>query len=264
MPSTPPRPRGPRTRTTGIRRPRVAGTTPAPETTAAKTTGVAVGEERAPQAPVTTKSTVVLEKPSGKAAAKQASAKPDSAAVGTGEEKKAPAQVRKQPWVVPALVGAVVLFTGLAANFGIAAAALRFDPAAANTALVDPAATAQVSGELSDALVSIYSYDFARLDENEKAALAVSTPAYAEKYKQVFGVIREQAPKLQAVMSAVVRKAAVQSIDGDRAVLVAFIDQRGVRVDTDGKQKETSAPGRVEVIGERVEGKWKVADVIVE
>ncbi|WP_232663742.1 hypothetical protein [Pseudonocardia sp. TRM90224] len=233
----------------------------AADTTVAR---VAVVEDEKPK--------VALDKPSGKSAAvnkapaKKAPAKRENAGAGDSGSTATPAWL--PDWLrsaaVPVLVGAIVVFTGLAVFFGIAAAERRGTPAAANTALVDPPATAQVSGELSDALVSVYSYDFARLDENEKAALAVSTPAYAEKYKQVFGVIREQAPKLQAVMSAVVRKAAVQSIEGDRAVLVAFIDQRGTRVAEGGKADETSASGRVEVIGERVDGKWKVADVIVE
>ena len=55
----------------------------------------------------------------------------------------------------------------------------------------------------------MYSYDFTRLDENERAARDVITPAFAAQFDQLFAQVRELAPQQQAVVSATVALSAV-------------------------------------------------------
>jgi Mce-associated membrane protein len=156
------------------------------------------------------------------------------------------------------LAGALVVFLILAVLFAVLDHSARSNPAAQNTAVTDVAATAEVAGQLGDALETVYSYDFARLDENERAAREVITPGFAAEFDQLFAQVRELAPQQQAVVSATVTIAAVQTIEGDRAVLVAFMDQQATRA-ANGEQ--LTAAGRLTVTGERQDGRWKIAAV---
>jgi Mce-associated membrane protein len=163
---------------------------------------------------------------------------------------------------VPLLAVALVVLTALAVFFGVADARLRGTPAAANSALVDVGTTAEASGQLTDALQTVYSYDFARLDENERAARAVITPEFADQFNRLFAQVRDLAPQQQAVVSATVTLAAVKEITGDRAVLVAFMDQQATRAAAaDGKPTQLAAAGRLTVTGQKVDGRWKIAAV---
>jgi Mce-associated membrane protein len=181
---------------------------------------------------------------------------PDAPAAGPGEPGRRSLRV-------PLLAVALVVLTGLAVFFGLADARLRHTPSAANTALVDVGATAEAAGQLTDALQTIYSYDFARLDENERAARAVITPEFADQFDKLFAQVRELAPQQQAVVSATVTVAAVKEITGDRAVLVAFMDQQATRAAAgdDGKATQLAAAGRLTVTGEKIDGRWKIGAV---
>jgi Mce-associated membrane protein len=162
---------------------------------------------------------------------------------------------------VPLLAAALVVLAAVAVVTGIQDARLRGSPAAANTALVDVGATAEVAGQLSDAIETIYSFDFARLDENENAARDVITPEFAAEFDRLFGEVRARAPQQQAVVSATVTLSAVKEITGDRAVLVAFVDQQATRAAPDAESQQLAAAGRLTVTGERVDGRWKIAAV---
>jgi Mce-associated membrane protein len=127
-----------------------------------------------------------------------------------------------------------------------------------NRALLDVGTTAQVSGQVRDAVQRIYSYDFARLDDNEGAAAAVITGPFAADYHQQFARVRELAPGQQAVVVATVPALAVKVLDGDRAILVVFIDQQANR---GGQGQPLLAAGRLRVVAQRVNGNWKIAGV---
>jgi Mce-associated membrane protein len=163
--------------------------------------------------------------------------------------------------VVPLLVAALIVFTGFAVFAGIQDARLRGTPAASNTALVDVGATAGAAGQLSDAIETIYSFDFARLDENEKAAREVITPAFAAQFDRLFAEVRARAPEQQAVVSATVTMSAVKELSADRAVVVAFVDQQATRAAADAQPQQLAAAGRLTVTGEWVDGRWKIAAV---
>jgi Mce-associated membrane protein len=162
---------------------------------------------------------------------------------------------------VPLLSVAVVLLATVAVVAGMQDARLRGTPAAENTALVDVGTTAEVASQLSDAIETVYSFDFARLDENEKAARDVITPEFAAEFDRLFGEVRARAPQQQAVVSATVTRTAVKEITGDRAVLIAFVDQQATRAAPDAQSQQLAAAGRLAVTGQRVDGHWKIAAV---
>ncbi|WP_433289845.1 hypothetical protein ACQPZQ_40905 [Pseudonocardia sp. CA-142604] len=281
----PPRPRTPRSRVSTIRRPRVAGTAPAAQRTTAdrsipddtRTRPIPLGsgpvaEPSAPSdlsAPGRRPKDPTAEEPAPEQPAPGTSA-PDEPT--TEERAVTPAEEQaadlasdsggKRSLRVPLLAAALVVLTGLAVFFGIEDAHLRHTPAAANSALVDVGTTAEVSGQLTDALQTIYSYDFARLDENERAARAVITPEFADQFNRLFAQVRDLAPQQQAVVSATVTLSAVKEITGDRAVLVAFMDQQATRAAADdGQPTQLAAAGRLTVTGQKIDGRWKIAGV---
>jgi Mce-associated membrane protein len=176
-----------------------------------------------------------------------------------GRGARLAALVRRR--AVPLLAVAAVVLATVAVVAGIQDARLRNTPAAANTALVDVGTTAEVAGQLSDAIKTVYSFDFARLDENERAARDVITPEFATEFDRLFGEVRARAPQQQAVVSATVTQTAVKEITGDRAVLVAFVDQQATRAAPDAQSQQLAAAGRLTVTGERVDGRWKIAAV---
>lgn len=156
-----------------------------------------------------------------------------------------------------ALVATLLILIGLAAWFRGEANQLSSSPASTNKALADGPATAQVADQVRDAVQRVYSYDFARLDANERAASDVVTGAYVEAFHQQFAKVRNLAPPQQAVVVATVPALAVKSLDGDRAVVLVFLDQEARQA---GKDKPLHATGRLSITAQRVDGRWKIAD----
>ncbi len=153
------------------------------------------------------------------------------------------------------LVAALVIALGLAAWFRGEANQLLGSAAASNDALVDTEATAQVSELVRDAVERIFSYDFAQLDANERAAAGVITGPLVQEYRQQFAQVRELAPPQQAVVATTVPALAVKMLDGDRAVVVVFIERQARQ----GPQPPPMLG--LTVTAQRVDGSWKIADV---
>jgi Mce-associated membrane protein len=156
-----------------------------------------------------------------------------------------------------ALVAAVAIAVVLWAWFHNEASQLAGSSAATNKALADADATAQVTEQVRDAVQRVYSYDFARLDDNERAASQVVTGPFVEVFRQRFALVRQQAPAQQAVVAATVPALAVKTLEGDRAILLVFLDQEARQV---GKDKPLLATGRLSITAQRVDGRWKIAD----
>jgi Mce-associated membrane protein len=156
-----------------------------------------------------------------------------------------------------ALLAAVVIAVVAWAWFRNEANQLRSSAAASNKALADAGTTAQVSRQIRDAVQRVYSYDFARLDDNERAANEVVTGPFVETFRQRFALVRQQAPPQQAVVAATVPALAVKTLDGDRAIVLVFLDQEARQV---GKDKPLLATGRLAITAARVGGNWKIAD----
>ncbi|MGQ0718141.1 MAG: hypothetical protein ACT4NP_12695 [Pseudonocardiales bacterium] len=153
------------------------------------------------------------------------------------------------------LVAALVIALGLAAWFRGEANQLLGSAAASNDALIDTQATAEVSGQVRDAVQHVFSYDFAQLDDNERSATDVITGPLAQEYRQEFALVRQLAPEQQAVVVAKVPALAVKMLDGDRATVVVFVERQA-----------TQGPQPLPLLGltvtaQRVDGSWKIAEV---
>lgn len=167
------------------------------------------------------------------------------------------ARMVARPVLAIAVAGAVGLAgLGGAAWLHLEASALR--KPTNNIAVVDTAATKQVSTAISTAIERVYGYSYESLDADERAAREVVTGPFAQEFREQFATVRELAPKQKAEVTATVSALAVRSITGDRAEVLAFVDQtlRNTKL-----QDPASNGARLVVTAERVDGRWKIAAV---
>jgi Mce-associated membrane protein len=151
------------------------------------------------------------------------------------------------------LAAVVVLALGCAVWFGIETASLSPGD---NQALVDPAATADVTSEVSDAVKAVFSSDYATLARTERAAAEVLTGDAVRQYQAQFASARTRAVTEKLVRTTTVRAAGVRSLKGDEASLLLFLDQQTV---TQGGGAPSSSVAQLSVTAKRVDGRWKLA-----
>lgn len=159
---------------------------------------------------------------------------------------------------IVALVAVVLIASGLAVWFRGEAGQLRDSAAAQNDALVERSATEEVLEEVSNALTKVYSYDFARLSENERAGREVVTTEFLSEFMALFQQVRAVAPAQQTVVTAKVTAAAVKDLDGSRATVLVFLDRQVRRGDG---VAQTVAAERLAVDTQRVDGRWLISNV---
>jgi len=156
----------------------------------------------------------------------------------------------------------IVLLLLVTVVFGAAALVFRGQAARASTgsadnrAVVDNAATTEVVGQVSKAVETVLSYDYTKLDDNERAAGEVITGKYRDEFAKTFADVRKTAPEQKIVLTTTVLLAGVAVLNGDRAEVIATMDLAAVRDTT-----PYNSPGRVKVIANKVDGRWKIAEM---
>lgn len=151
------------------------------------------------------------------------------------------------------LAAVVVVALGCAVWFGIETASLS---AGDNLALVDTAATASVSSEVSDAVKAVFSYDYANLPRTERAASEVLTGEAVGQYQAQFAAARTRAEAEKLVRTTTVRAVGVRTLVGDDASLLLFLDQQTV---AQGGGAPSSSVAQLAVTAKRIDGRWKLA-----
>jgi Mce-associated membrane protein len=153
------------------------------------------------------------------------------------------------------LAAIVAVALGCAVWFGIKTASLSPGD---NRALVDSAATSVVSSEVSDAVKSVFSYDYANLARTERAAAEVLTGDAVGQYRDRFASARTRATSEKLVRTTTVRAVGVRTLVGDDASLLLFLDQQTV---TQGGGAPSSSVAQLAVNAKRVDGHWKLASL---
>lgn len=159
------------------------------------------------------------------------------------------------PWVFA--VAALVL-AGFGAWFTLETDSIRSSAAAENQALVDTGATAEVNSSVTLALNKIFSYSYDKTEVTEQAAANVLRGKALETYNQLFAQVRQMAPQQKLVLSTRVVNSAVQSLNGDHAQLLVFLDQSATRTDTN---TTSAAASQLSVTAERQNGNWVITDL---
>ena len=104
-------------------------------------------------------------------------------------------------------------------------------------------ATSDAQGAAERAATTILAYDYRHLDEDQKAAGALMTPAYQKKYDALFAQIAANAPDVKAIVTAEVVASGIVRSGDDRVQVLVFVNRPTLRNDTD-RARRLPGPGR--------------------
>ncbi|SFW91558.1 hypothetical protein [Amycolatopsis australiensis] len=162
---------------------------------------------------------------------------------------------RRRRLLLPLLVAVSVLLAAAGVVFTVAARSAADDPAAANRALTDVGATAEVNSAVTLALNRIFSYSYDRTDVTAQAARDVLRGDARTTYDRLFAQVKEKAPAQKLVLTTRVTSSAVQEVRDGRARLLVFLDQSATRADNNSS---SSAAAQLSVTAEREGNAWKI------
>ncbi|SDZ07100.1 Mce-associated membrane protein [Amycolatopsis xylanica] len=150
------------------------------------------------------------------------------------------------------LLVALLVFAGCAGWFAFEAASVR---SLDNAALADTRATAEVIDQVGAGVKAVFSYDYANLSRTERAASDVLTGTAVTQYRTDFAAARTQAEAGKLVRTTTIRSIGVQTLRGDDATLLLFLDQQTLH--TESNQQESTA-AQLTVTAHRTDGRWKL------
>ncbi|SEF35765.1 Mce-associated membrane protein [Amycolatopsis pretoriensis] len=162
---------------------------------------------------------------------------------------------RRRRFLLPLLVAVSVLLAGAGVTFTMLTRSAADNPAAANHALTDVGATAEVTSAVTLALNRIFSYSYDRTDVTEQAAKDVLRGDALSTYDRLFAQVKEKAPAQKLVLTTRVTSSAVQEIRDGHARLLVFLDQSATRADNNSS---SSAAAQLSVTAEREGNTWKI------
>ncbi|MFC5185230.1 hypothetical protein [Actinomadura harenae] len=172
------------------------------------------------------------------------------------KKKRIPGTARTR---VVALLGVVTIAFGTTAAWTATKAnALTGNAASENHALTDNARTSEVKGEVTSALNTVFSYNYADTAKTEQAAKKLLTGDAVRQYDAMFATVRQQAPQQKQILTTTVTDTAVKSLTDDKARLLIFADQRNTRTD---KNQTSYSAAVFAVTAIRVGGTWKLSTI---
>ncbi|TMS47703.1 mce associated protein mas1a [Mycobacterium sp. DBP42] len=94
----------------------------------------------------------------------------------------------------------------------------------------DDALRSQAVAMSRDYLVAMAAFDYQKMDANREHIVANSTPGFAAKYDEMVKALRDIVVTSKGVATATADHVVVDSLDGDAATVVAFVDQHVTNV----------------------------------
>ncbi|MGH3389478.1 MAG: hypothetical protein ACRDOO_11445 [Actinomadura sp.] len=182
-------------------------------------------------------------------------------ATAAADDAARPARAATRRWWprLPAVLGVLtVLLGGLAVWSGLEAHGLRGGAVARNVALTDSARTSEVKGAVTSAVNTVFSCNYADLGRTDSAARRLLTGKAVQQYATLFAPVRQRAPKDKLVLTTTVTDSGVTMLQGDRARVLIFADQRNTRT-VDGQT--TVAAAMLAVNAVRQDGTWKIDNI---
>ncbi|SEG17508.1 Mce-associated membrane protein [Thermomonospora echinospora] len=153
---------------------------------------------------------------------------------------------------------ATVLLGGLAAWSAVQAHDLRSGSVAGNVALTDTGRTSEVKGQLDDAVNELFSYSYTDMTKTEQAAKRLLTGKAVQQYDNMLAPVRQEAVKQKLVLTTTVTDSGVKLLDGDRARVLVYADQRSTRT---SKEETTYAAAMLALDAVRQGGTWKITNI---
>jgi Mce-associated membrane protein len=155
-------------------------------------------------------------------------------------------------------IAAAIALVALGSWFRIEATGLWDDPATANRALVDPAATSKVIGDVNSALGKVFSYRYDNTAVTEQAATQSLAGNAKDQYNNLFAQVTRQAPGQKLMLTTTVVDSGVTRLQGEHAQLLVFLDQQATRGDNN---QRSLAAAELTVTAQRQGDHWVITDL---
>ncbi|MFI6305179.1 hypothetical protein ACIBCH_25160 [Amycolatopsis thailandensis] len=188
-----------------------------------------------------------------------AETEPEAASEAETVTEETAEQPSRRPKLFLILLAVAAVLVAAGVWFTLEARSISAAPSAANTALTDVGATAEVNSAVTVALNKIFSYSFDRTDVTEKAAASALRGKALESYNQLFAQVREKAPAQNLVLTTRVSSSAVQELGDAKARLLVFLDQAATRADNNSS---TTAAAQLSITAEREGDNWVITDLV--
>ena len=164
----------------------------------------------------------------------------------------------------PLLAVLLTVVLGCFAGYAQArAGSLNSGPGRDNTALTDAVRTSQVKGSITQAVNTLFSYDYADPARTDDAVGGLLTGPAVKQYASMLGAVRADAGKLKLVLTTTVTDCGLEQLDGDRAQLLVFADQRDTTTGTGASSAADSedSPAMFTVSAVLLKGVWRISDI---
>ena len=157
---------------------------------------------------------------------------------------------------VPLVLAVVaVLIGGLAGWFGVEWSHTR---GSSNTALTDSATTSEVSGQITSAVNTVFSYDYTNMQKTKDAVQRLLTGTALCQYNQLYQVVQQQAPGQKLVLTTTVQAKGVELLRGNTARVLVLVQQHDIRASTN-QTSDAQAVFAVDAV--RQGGTWKISNI---
>lgn len=186
--------------------------------------------------------------------------RPEPTAPGA-EPAPAPDRAPKRPvgrWQLAVLGIVAVIAVVLAAGPvipGVGVSAVKQN--AEHDAVTDATRTAPAAAERAAA--AILAYDHKTLEADRDNAARFMTDSYRKEYLKTFGLVLDNAPKMEAVVEANVRASGVTHADPDRVGVLLFVNQTTTSKANNGEPQ--TALNRVVMTMQKSGDSWLVDDI---
>src|SRR5215472_8011418 len=157
------------------------------------------------------------------------------------------------------ILGAVtVVLAGFGVWATLEAHSLRSTAAPQNLALTDGAATSAVKQQITSAINTVFSYNYADTGATRRAAQGLLTGPAIKQYNTYFALVTKDAPAQKLVVTTRVTNSGVELLTGNRARVLVFANQQDTRAGT----HQTSYAGALfAVTAVRQGNQWKIENI---
>jgi Mce-associated membrane protein len=163
----------------------------------------------------------------------------------------------RRPPALPLLAAAVALLTAFGIWAGAAAERAADVPAAANTALTDNSATGELTAAAAAAVAAAFSYDHADPEGSARAAAGVLTGQAVEQRRELLAELASRGAEEELVLRTSVTHSGVETLQGDRARVLVFADQRSSRAG----EEDVVTGALLAVDMARQDGEWRITAI---
>jgi Mce-associated membrane protein len=166
---------------------------------------------------------------------------------------------RRTGLLVPGVLGLVaVLIGGLAVWFGLEWSHVRGGADVSNTALTDNVTTSEVSGQVTNAINTVFSIDYTNLAKSQNAVPKLLTGTAQCQYNELFKVVKQLAPSEKLVLTTTVQDRGVEMLQGDTARVLLLVDQHDLRATTN---QTSDAKSMFAVNAVKQGTTWKISSI---